>query len=90
MVAVSYTHLRAHETPEHLVCRLLEKVIDLLNPARKRRPIVLRRIERLDDRLWCLTLRHYFETTVALWRLKAALRLSVGSGGLSSAAKKAA
>src|SRR5678816_4586181 len=23
MVAVSYTHLRAHETPEHLVCRLL-------------------------------------------------------------------
>ena len=23
MVSVSYTHLRAHETPEHLVCRLL-------------------------------------------------------------------
>ena len=23
MDAVSYTHLRAHETPEHLVCRLL-------------------------------------------------------------------
>eukprot|EP00658_Telonema_sp_P-2_P036671 TRINITY_DN26478_c0_g1_i1.p1 TRINITY_DN26478_c0_g1~~TRINITY_DN26478_c0_g1_i1.p1 ORF type:complete len:143 (-),score=20.24 TRINITY_DN26478_c0_g1_i1:93-521(-) len=23
MIAVSYTHLRAHETPEHLVCRLL-------------------------------------------------------------------
>ena len=23
LVAVSYTHLRAHETPEHLVCRLL-------------------------------------------------------------------
>src|SRR5678816_2968240 len=23
MRAVSYTHLRAHETPEHLVCRLL-------------------------------------------------------------------
>src|SRR5678815_3719135 len=23
MVPVSYTHLRAHETPEHLVCRLL-------------------------------------------------------------------
>ena len=22
-VSVSYTHLRAHETPEHLVCRLL-------------------------------------------------------------------
>ena len=23
LYAVSYTHLRAHETPEHLVCRLL-------------------------------------------------------------------
>src|SRR5678816_798083 len=23
VMAVSYTHLRAHETPEHLVCRLL-------------------------------------------------------------------
>src|SRR5678815_6009799 len=23
ITAVSYTHLRAHETPEHLVCRLL-------------------------------------------------------------------
>ena len=23
IVSVSYTHLRAHETPEHLVCRLL-------------------------------------------------------------------
>src|SRR5678816_3021910 len=23
MLPVSYTHLRAHETPEHLVCRLL-------------------------------------------------------------------
>src|SRR5678815_5217539 len=23
LMAVSYTHLRAHETPEHLVCRLL-------------------------------------------------------------------
>ena len=23
MKPVSYTHLRAHETPEHLVCRLL-------------------------------------------------------------------
>ena len=22
-ITVSYTHLRAHETPEHLVCRLL-------------------------------------------------------------------
>ena len=22
-ILVSYTHLRAHETPEHLVCRLL-------------------------------------------------------------------
>ena len=23
VIPVSYTHLRAHETPEHLVCRLL-------------------------------------------------------------------
>src|SRR5674536_334074 len=23
LVSVSYTHLRAHETPEHIVCRLL-------------------------------------------------------------------
>ena len=23
IIPVSYTHLRAHETPEHLVCRLL-------------------------------------------------------------------
>src|SRR5678815_5961758 len=30
--AVSYTHLRAHETPEHLVCRLLlEKKNQLCN-----------------------------------------------------------
>ena len=32
--AVSYTHLRAHETPEHLVCRLLlekKKTIYLFN-----------------------------------------------------------
>ena len=31
--SVSYTHLRAHETPEHLVCRLLleKKNFDLLN-----------------------------------------------------------
>src|SRR5678815_5810902 len=30
--AVSYTHLRAHETPEHLVCRLLleKKKIELV------------------------------------------------------------
>ena len=29
-IPVSYTHLRAHETPEHLVCRLLlEKKKDL-------------------------------------------------------------
>ena len=29
--SVSYTHLRAHETPEHLVCRLLlEKKLEAL------------------------------------------------------------
>eukprot|EP00658_Telonema_sp_P-2_P022704 TRINITY_DN1907_c0_g1_i4.p1 TRINITY_DN1907_c0_g1~~TRINITY_DN1907_c0_g1_i4.p1 ORF type:complete len:105 (-),score=29.42 TRINITY_DN1907_c0_g1_i4:32-346(-) len=33
--AVSYTHLRAHETPEHLVCRLLlEKKKKKINPIR--------------------------------------------------------
>ncbi|CZR85196.1 hypothetical protein CDFC105_30021 [Clostridioides difficile] len=33
--AVSYTHLRAHETPEHLVCRLLlEKKKDNRNTPR--------------------------------------------------------
>ena len=32
--AVSYTHLRAHETPEHLVCRLLleKKKTKQINP----------------------------------------------------------
>ena len=29
--AVSYTHLRAHETPEHLVCRLLLEKKNKLN-----------------------------------------------------------
>src|SRR5678816_3721593 len=34
VVAVSYTHLRAHETPEHLVCRhLLEKKNELARGA---------------------------------------------------------
>ena len=28
--AVSYTHLRAHETPEHLVCRLLLRLFQRL------------------------------------------------------------
>src|SRR5678815_5863194 len=34
---VSYTHLRAHETPEHLVCRLLleKKNKPLARPARR-------------------------------------------------------
>ena len=32
ILSVSYTHLRAHETPEHLVCRLLlEKKNTYLN-----------------------------------------------------------
>eukprot|EP00658_Telonema_sp_P-2_P039693 TRINITY_DN28369_c0_g1_i3.p1 TRINITY_DN28369_c0_g1~~TRINITY_DN28369_c0_g1_i3.p1 ORF type:complete len:233 (+),score=66.41 TRINITY_DN28369_c0_g1_i3:50-748(+) len=37
--AVSYTHLRAHETPEHLVCRLLlekKKKCTLSNPIANR------------------------------------------------------
>ena len=35
LVPVSYTHLRAHETPEHLVCRLLlekKKINFILSP----------------------------------------------------------
>ena len=33
LYAVSYTHLRAHETPEHLVCRLLlEKKQTTISP----------------------------------------------------------
>src|SRR5674536_261528 len=35
-ITVSYTHLRAHETPEHLVCRLLlekKKKIPKLRPS---------------------------------------------------------
>eukprot|EP00658_Telonema_sp_P-2_P071559 TRINITY_DN60802_c0_g1_i2.p1 TRINITY_DN60802_c0_g1~~TRINITY_DN60802_c0_g1_i2.p1 ORF type:complete len:104 (-),score=14.83 TRINITY_DN60802_c0_g1_i2:14-325(-) len=36
--AVSYTHLRAHETPEHLVCRLL-----LEKKKKKHNQIPLRR-----------------------------------------------
>ena len=28
---VSYTHLRAHETPEHLVCRLLLEKNDIIS-----------------------------------------------------------
>ena len=30
--AVSYTHLRAHETPEHLVCRLLLEKKKTISP----------------------------------------------------------
>ena len=35
LLSVSYTHLRAHETPEHLVCRLLleKKKDDFIIPA---------------------------------------------------------
>ena len=33
-MAVSYTHLRAHETPEHIVCRLLlEKKKNIFYPV---------------------------------------------------------
>mgnify|MGYP002681545552 CR=1 FL=1 len=38
--AVSYTHLRAHETPEHLVCRLLlEKKKKKTNQQRTNKPL---------------------------------------------------
>ena len=34
--SVSYTHLRAHETPEHLVCRLLlEKKIENMETEKR-------------------------------------------------------
>eukprot|EP00658_Telonema_sp_P-2_P042957 TRINITY_DN30921_c0_g1_i2.p1 TRINITY_DN30921_c0_g1~~TRINITY_DN30921_c0_g1_i2.p1 ORF type:complete len:137 (-),score=25.68 TRINITY_DN30921_c0_g1_i2:24-434(-) len=36
--AVSYTHLRAHETPEHLVCRLLLEKKKKKNKAQQTRP----------------------------------------------------
>src|SRR5678815_2917482 len=36
ILAVSYTHLRAHETPEHLVCRLL------LEKKKKKKKITIR------------------------------------------------
>ena len=31
LISVSYTHLRAHETPEHLVCRLLLEKKNILS-----------------------------------------------------------
>eukprot|EP00658_Telonema_sp_P-2_P018094 TRINITY_DN17089_c0_g1_i3.p1 TRINITY_DN17089_c0_g1~~TRINITY_DN17089_c0_g1_i3.p1 ORF type:complete len:249 (-),score=96.48 TRINITY_DN17089_c0_g1_i3:4-750(-) len=38
-LAVSYTHLRAHETPEHLVCRLLlEKKKTITIPNKRHNP----------------------------------------------------
>ena len=38
--SVSYTHLRAHETPEHLVCRLLlEKKKKIEKKKRVQQPI---------------------------------------------------
>src|SRR5678815_5368768 len=39
--AVSYTHLRAHETPEHLVCRLLLEKKNGRSPRARpaRRPV---------------------------------------------------
>ena len=40
-VAVSYTHLRAHETPEHLVCRLLHE--NKITPPPYVLPIMLAR-----------------------------------------------
>eukprot|EP00658_Telonema_sp_P-2_P040438 TRINITY_DN28922_c0_g1_i1.p1 TRINITY_DN28922_c0_g1~~TRINITY_DN28922_c0_g1_i1.p1 ORF type:complete len:200 (-),score=59.56 TRINITY_DN28922_c0_g1_i1:33-632(-) len=43
--AVSYTHLRAHETPEHLVCRLL------LEKKKKKQKEIIYRLSytKLDD-----------------------------------------
>eukprot|EP00658_Telonema_sp_P-2_P028845 TRINITY_DN22022_c0_g1_i2.p1 TRINITY_DN22022_c0_g1~~TRINITY_DN22022_c0_g1_i2.p1 ORF type:complete len:135 (-),score=46.91 TRINITY_DN22022_c0_g1_i2:46-450(-) len=43
VLAVSYTHLRAHETPEHLVCRLLleKKKKTLSNTSNTRNKVTL-------------------------------------------------
>ena len=47
---VSYTHLRAHETPEHLVCRLLPRLRFLLQPLPSVRssPFLLHRYMHLQ------------------------------------------
>ena len=50
--SVSYTHLRAHETPEHLVCRLLlEKKITRGAWAR----LSAAKLELSQSRLGCLS-----------------------------------
>ena len=53
-IAVSYTHLRAHETPEHLVCRLLleKNKLHISQPDCAFRQVIL------DN-----TLPHYTTTT---------------------------
>eukprot|EP00658_Telonema_sp_P-2_P078184 TRINITY_DN7263_c0_g1_i1.p1 TRINITY_DN7263_c0_g1~~TRINITY_DN7263_c0_g1_i1.p1 ORF type:complete len:115 (-),score=14.03 TRINITY_DN7263_c0_g1_i1:18-362(-) len=40
-VPVSYTHLRAHETPEHLVCRLLLEKKKNKHKHKEHNPIVI-------------------------------------------------
>src|SRR5678816_2710693 len=48
---VSYTHLRAHETPEHLVCRLLlEKKKQRLNGPRAKKIIGKKRWSEFNIR----------------------------------------
>src|SRR5665254_29070 len=43
--AVSYTHLRAHETPEHLVCRLLleKKKKNYTNKKKKKKKVIYKK-----------------------------------------------
>src|SRR5665254_21478 len=50
--AVSYTHLRAHETPEHLVCRLLlEKKKTIYSIAKKKKNIKKKTTKRINKNI---------------------------------------
>ena len=44
--AVSYTHLRAHETPEHLVCRLL---LEKKNKKKRRLKFYFMKLKGLNN-----------------------------------------
>eukprot|EP00658_Telonema_sp_P-2_P010039 TRINITY_DN13762_c0_g1_i1.p1 TRINITY_DN13762_c0_g1~~TRINITY_DN13762_c0_g1_i1.p1 ORF type:complete len:182 (+),score=62.90 TRINITY_DN13762_c0_g1_i1:93-638(+) len=46
---VSYTHLRAHETPEHLVCRLLLEKKKTKNKSSPKNKITLNNTQHLTD-----------------------------------------
>ena len=48
ITTVSYTHLRAHETPEHLVCRLLLEKKKTKNNATKTNNRTRQTIEQIE------------------------------------------